>query len=54
MADILYELKDGRQPTDAELEEVRRASMKPITFDEDCPPLTDEQLSNARRIVSPH
>ena len=34
----------GQQPSPEVLEEIRAAAKKSITFDEDCPELTDEQL----------
>lgn len=34
----------GQQPSQEVLEEIRAAAKKSITFDEDCPELTDEQL----------
>lgn len=39
--------------TEEARKELERAEKMPITFDEDCPELTDEQLKQFRR-VRPH
>ncbi len=44
-----YTLEEGQKPTPEQIAEVRRAATFPITFDEDCPPLTDEQLKQFHR-----
>ena len=36
--------------TEEELKKIREAAKKPIVYDEDCPKLTDEQLSQFRRV----
>jgi uncharacterized protein (DUF4415 family) len=38
-------LKPGANPTKKQLERIRKAAQMPITFDEDCPELTGEQLA---------
>lgn len=35
--------------TDEEREQLRRAREMPITYDEDCPPVTPERAKNFRR-----
>lgn len=49
MADITYTLRPGQQPTEKQIKEVIEASKHPITFDDDCPELTTEQLSHFKR-----
>ena len=50
MPDKTYTLRSNRKPTAKELKEVEEASQKPVTFDEDCPELTPQQLSEFKRI----
>ncbi len=50
MATKTYVLKQGRKPTNKELEEVRRAAKRPIQFDEDSPEFTEEQLLQFHRV----
>ncbi len=45
MAIVTMKLNPGDQPTEEQLEEIRAASEKPITFTEDAPRLTDEELA---------
>lgn len=40
--------------TEAELEELARARRMPVTFDEDCPPVTPERARNFRRAKPRH
>ena len=35
----------GAKPTAEQIEEIRRAAAMPIVCDEDCPPVTEEQMS---------
>lgn len=44
MAIVEYTLEPGTKPTKEQIEELREAAKRPIVYDEDCPPLTDEQL----------
>lgn len=50
MATKKFTLKAGQKPTRKQLEEVRNASKRPITFDEDSPEFTEEQLKKFRRV----
>ena len=40
--------------SEEEREQLRRARMMPITYDEDCPPVTPERARNFRRAKSLH
>lgn len=44
MAIVQYEIDPNTPLTDEQIAEVREAAKRPIVYDEDCPPLTDEQL----------
>ena len=44
--------KDQKSPPE-QIAEIREAAKRPIVFDEDCPPMTDEQLRQFKR-VHPH
>ncbi|GHU24649.1 hypothetical protein FACS1894164_11790 [Spirochaetia bacterium] len=54
MAMVTKILRDGQKPTEEELyraeAEWKEAMKYPITFDEDCPELTDEELLEFRRV----
>ena len=43
-------LEEGQQLTPEQIRRVREAAKRPITFDEDNPELTDEQLAGFRRV----
>jgi uncharacterized protein (DUF4415 family) len=42
---VTSRLKAGAEPARKQLERIRKAAQQPITFDEDCPELTSEQLA---------
>ena len=44
MAMVTSRLKDGSVPSDEVLARIEEATKYPITFDENCPELNDEQL----------
>lgn len=44
MAKVTMKLNPGDQPTKEQLEEIKVASKRPITFTEDAPELTDDEL----------
>ncbi len=50
MAYKKYTLNPNRKPTSKEIKEIKEAAARPVTFDEDCPELTAEQLSEFKRI----
>ena len=41
---VHYFLPKGAKPTPEQIEEIRSLKNRPITYDEDCPPMTDQQL----------
>ncbi len=41
----------GQKPTEEQVERIRQAASFPITYDEDCPELTDEQYAEFARIA---
>ena len=42
MADVRYTVKMGQKPTEEQIKEVEEAKKHPITFDEDCPEISEE------------
>lgn len=44
-------MKPGQPLTQAQIAEIEMAKSMPITYDEDCPELTDEQLEQMRKIA---
>ena len=50
MAIKTYTVNETDKLTNEQIEEIKEAEKKPIVFDEDCPELTDEDLSKFRRI----
>ena len=44
MAIVTSVLYGNEKPTKEQIEEIRQAAKMPIVYDEDCPPLTKEQL----------
>jgi hypothetical protein len=51
MTIVTSTLKAGEKPTPKQIEMVRRAARLPVTFDEDCPELTDKELAEFRRVA---
>ena len=60
MATVTYFLPKGAKPTPEQLERLAELKNYPITYDEDCPPMTEQQLEeldylmrkyNTRRIT---
>ena len=47
---VTYELKPGQKPTPEQIARIREAAKRPIVFDEDCPPMTEEQLKQCKRV----
>ena len=50
MAMVTYILRKGQPLTEEEREELRALKDRPIVFDEDCPPQTEEQLKKFKRV----
>ena len=48
---VIFSFENNIPPplTKAEIKELEEAAKRPIVYDEDCPPLTDEQLSKMYR-----
>lgn len=51
MAIVYQTLNQNDVPTPEQLQEIENAKKIPITFDDDCPELTDEQMSNFKRSI---
>ena len=51
MAVKKYNLDQNSKLTDEQILELKEASMRPFSFDEDCPELTDEELAQFKRIA---
>ena len=51
MAIVTSVLYGSEKPTKEQIEEIRQAAKMPIAYDEDCPPLTKEQLKEFARIA---
>lgn len=52
MATATMILNPGDQPTEEQLEEIKTASKRPITFTDDAPELTDEELAEFKPVNS--
>ena len=50
MAMKKYNLDQNSKLTDEQILELKEAAMRPFSFDEDCPELTDEELAQFKRI----
>lgn len=48
MATVTIKLNPGDHPTKEQLEEIKTASKKPVTFTDDTPKLTDNELNEFR------
>lgn len=46
-----YTIKPGDKPTEKMLKEVEEASKRPITFDEDCPEMSETMMKAFRSAV---
>lgn len=51
MAMKKYNLDQNSNLTDEQILELKEASMRPFSFDEGCPELTDEELARFKRIA---
>ena len=51
MATKKYNLNQNSKLTDEQILELKEASMRPFSFDEDCPELIDEELARFKRIT---
>ena len=47
---VSYSITKDQKPTPEEIAEIREAAKRPIVYDEDCPPMTDEQLRQFKRV----
>ena len=47
---VSYSITKDQKPTPEQIAEIREAAKRPIVFDEDCPPMTDEQLRQFKRV----
>ena len=47
---VSYSITKDQKPTPEQITEIREAAKRPIVFDEDCPPMTEEQLRQFRRV----
>jgi hypothetical protein len=50
MAMIRETLADEQKPTEAQIEEVRKAAERPVTYSGDAPKLSPEELMEFRRV----
>ena len=51
MAIVTSVLYGNEKPTKKQIAEIRQAAKMPIVYDEDCPPLTKDQLKEFARIA---
>lgn len=51
MAMKKYNLDKNSKLTDEQFLELKEAALRPLSFDEDCPELTDEELAQFKRNV---
>ena len=49
MSTVHYFLADSYKPTEEQKTRIREAAKKPFVYDEDCPPLTREELKRMKR-----
>lgn len=49
MATVRYELKTGTKPTKEQIRQIEEAAKRLITYDDDAPKLTPEQLTQFRK-----
>ena len=47
---VRYSITRNQKPTAEQIREIREAAKRPIVYDEDCPPMTEEQLKQFRRV----
>ena len=47
---VTYSITRCQKPTPEQSARIREAAKYPIVFDEDCPPMTEEQLKQFRRV----
>lgn len=50
MAMVISRLKVGTAPSEEAMENVKKAALYPVTFDDDCPELTDKELAEFRPV----
>ena len=50
---VSYHRKHGTPLSQEQIDRLEALKDRPIVFDEDCPPMTEEQLSQFKR-VTPH
>ena len=51
---VTHEFDPDRELTPQQVEELKELENWPITFDEDCPELTEEQLKQFKRVNDRH
>ena len=51
MALISSVLTGNEKPSKAQIDEIRKAAKLPLVYDEDCPPLSSEQIKEFARIA---
>ena len=49
MSTVHYFLADSYKPTEEQKTRIREAAKRPFVYDEDCPPLTREDLKRMKR-----
>ncbi|MBQ9347943.1 MAG: hypothetical protein IJT94_11515 [Oscillibacter sp.] len=49
---VTYVLHKDDKPTPEQIAQLKKAATHPIEYDEDCPPLTEEQLAIVRRAMA--
>ncbi len=47
---VRYSITRDQKPTLEQIARIREAAKRPIVYDEDCPPMTEEQLKKFRRV----
>jgi hypothetical protein len=48
---ITYDRKRGTPLTPEQIAEIEKAKSLPFVYDDDCPPMTDEQLRQFKRVT---
>ena len=46
---VEYTLRKGTKPTKEQIDEIRAAAQRPVSYDEECPPLTPERYEAMKK-----
>ena len=49
---ITYSITENQKPTPEQIQRIKEAAKRPVVYDDDCPEISDEQLSRFRKVTS--